>query len=78
MTELIPAGTPGTHTDIETRHYSDRTSATGPAPLPALSPEQHDLHEAWVAGFVAAARLFAGDRKGYERARDRVLAQIQQ
>lgn len=32
----------GEHVHIETKHYSDGSSATGPAPLPDLSPEQQE------------------------------------
>lgn len=28
--------------DVETKHYSDGTRATGTAPLPAMSPDQQD------------------------------------
>ena len=31
--------------DVETRHYSDGTRATGMAPLPDLSPDQQDVKD---------------------------------
>lgn len=43
--ETLPEGMSGTHQDIETKHYSDGTSATGPGPLPDLSPAQQEAAE---------------------------------
>lgn len=45
MNASLPAGTPGTHADIETRAYGDGSTATGPGPLPALSPEEQAAAE---------------------------------
>ena len=51
----LPAGLP-VH-DVETRHYTDGTSATGVPPLPAQSPEQQAAEARWKA--AEAARLGA-------------------
>jgi hypothetical protein len=40
---------------IETKHYSDGTSATGAAPLPDLSPEQQNAADEW-AEFIEHGR----------------------
>ncbi len=44
---------------IETKHYADGSSATGPGPMPELSPEQQDRLVAHVA-MERAARILSG------------------
>jgi hypothetical protein len=39
---------------VETKHYSDGTSATGTAPLPDLSPAQQDALTAATLTVVSA------------------------
>lgn len=46
---------PAVH-DVETRHYSDGTSATGTPPLPDLSPEQQAARDAEAAFRAEAER----------------------
>lgn len=74
----VPRKAANLNSSIETKEYSDGTTATGVAPLPELSPAQQDAitpsigSNDLVAAFLAAMKQMSADN------RDTTLAAIQE